>query len=326
MEYLVRGKFVVTMQPRYGTQGVIRDAAVVVSGRDIVEVGPYRDLKASYPTATVVGSSRYWVIPGFVNAHQHGKGLTDFQLGGKDDCFEISRFAADPRGALDPYLDVLYACKTMIESGITMCLHYNSSLSPKTYEADVDERLRAYRDAGMRVSFGLDIRDRNHIVYGDEEFLASLPASLRGTGGRSLQRIAHRGAGRLFPGGPPARGRTERRWRPGAAVPDTGRPPVVHGGTAARHPAGVRGARPRDPDPRAGDEVSTVVLPPRIREERGAVAGRPGLPGAAGEPGPRRVAQSRGYPDRGFHRRGGRSQPELQPAAAQRHRPADALP
>ena len=180
MEYLVRGKFVVTMQPRYGTQGVIRDGAVVVSGRDIVEVGSYRDLKASYPTAAVVGSSRYWVIPGFVNAHQHGKGLTDFQLGGRDDCFEISRFATDPRGALDPYLDVLYACKTMIESGITMCLHYNSSLSPKTYEADVDERLRAYRDAGMRVSFGLDIRDRNHIVYGDEEFLASLPASLRG--------------------------------------------------------------------------------------------------------------------------------------------------
>ncbi len=178
MDYLVRGKFVVTMA-RDGSPGAIRDGAVAVSERDIVEVGRYRDLKTSYSNAAVVGSSRHWVIPGFVNAHQHGKGLTDFQLGGEDDCFEISRFAASPRGALDPYLDVLYACKTMIESGITTCLHYNSSLSPQTYEADVDERLRAYRDAGMRVSFGLDIRDRNHIVYGDEEFLASLPASLR---------------------------------------------------------------------------------------------------------------------------------------------------
>lgn len=178
MDHLVRGKFVVTMA-RDGHAGIIRDGAVAVSGRDIVEVGRYRDLKTSYPTATAVGSSRHWVIPGFVNAHQHGKGLTDFQLGGKDDCFEISRFASDPRGALDPYLDILYACKTMIESGITTCLHYNSSLSPDTYESDVDERLRAYRDAGMRVSFGLDIRDRNHIVYGDGEFLASLPPSLR---------------------------------------------------------------------------------------------------------------------------------------------------
>ena len=179
MDYLIRGKFVVTMQPRYGSHGVIRDGAVAVSGRDIVEVGRYRDLKSSYPAAAVVGSSRYWVVPGFVNAHQHGKGLTDFQLGGKDDCFEISRFAGDARADLDPYLDVLYACKTMIESGITTCLHYNSSRSPDTYEADVEERLRAYQDAGMRVSFGLDIRDRNHMVYGDDEFLASLPPSLR---------------------------------------------------------------------------------------------------------------------------------------------------
>ena len=179
MDYLIRGKFVVTMQPRYGSHGVIRDGAVAVSGRDIVEVGRYRDLKSSYPAAAVVGSSRYWVVPGFVNAHQHGKGLTDFQLGGKDDCFEISRFAGDARADLDPYLDVLYACKTMIESGITTCLHYNSSRSPDTYEADVEDRLRAYHDAGMRVSFGLDIRDRNHMVYGDDEFLASLPPSLR---------------------------------------------------------------------------------------------------------------------------------------------------
>ncbi len=179
MDYLVRGKFVVTMQPRYGSHGVIRDGAVAVSGRDVVEVGRYRDLKSSYPAAAVVGSSRYWVVPGFVNAHQHGKGLTDFQLGGLDDCFEISRFGGDPRAGVDSYLDVLYACKTMIESGITTCLHYNSSRSPDTYEADVDERLRAYRDSGMRVSFGLDIRDRNHIVYGDDEFLASLPRSLR---------------------------------------------------------------------------------------------------------------------------------------------------
>ncbi len=178
MEYLVRGKFVVTMA-RDGSPSVIRNGAVVVSGRDIVEVGRYSDLKTSYPTATTVGSSRHWVIPGFVNAHQHGKGLTTFQLGGKDDCFEISRFAGEPMADLDPYLEALYACKTMIECGITTCLHYNSARSPETYEVDVDERLRAYRDSGMRVAFGLDIRDRNHIVYGDDEFLASLPPSLR---------------------------------------------------------------------------------------------------------------------------------------------------
>jgi len=179
MDYLIRGKFVVTLNPADGPEGIIRGGAVYVSGGEIVAVGRFKDLKPSYPNATVLGSPRYWVMPGFVNAHQHGKGLTQFQLGGKDDCFEISRFITDAMATVDPYLDCLYACKKMIETGITTSLHYNSSRGPKTYEADVAARLRAYNDAGMRVSFGLDVRDRNHMVYGDDEFLATLKPALR---------------------------------------------------------------------------------------------------------------------------------------------------
>lgn len=76
----------------------------------------------------------------------------------------------------------------MIEGGITTCLHYNSSRGPEFYEADAMERLRAYRDAGMRVSFGLDIRDRNHLVYGDEEFLSTLPLAKHPLCGNSRER------------------------------------------------------------------------------------------------------------------------------------------
>ncbi|HEY2918006.1 MAG TPA: hypothetical protein VGK77_03315 [Candidatus Binatia bacterium] len=81
MEYLVRGRFVLTLSERFGSDGIIEDGAVYVSGKNIVEVGPYKDLKPQYPTAAIVGSPHFWVMPGFVNAHQHGKGLTNFQLG-----------------------------------------------------------------------------------------------------------------------------------------------------------------------------------------------------------------------------------------------------
>ena len=64
MEYLVRGRF--------GSDGIIEDGAVCVSGKNIVKVGPYKDLKPQYPTAAIVGSPHFWVMPGFVNAHQHG--------------------------------------------------------------------------------------------------------------------------------------------------------------------------------------------------------------------------------------------------------------
>jgi cytosine/adenosine deaminase-related metal-dependent hydrolase len=167
------------MREDLGSAGIIKDGAVFVSGKNIVAVGRYKDLKAQYSTATVVGSRRFWVMPGLVNAHQHGKGVSSFQLGGLDEPFELSRVKALPQAKIPPYLDTSYAAQRMIEAGITTCLHYNASRGPAYYQADVHDRLRAYKEAGIRVSFGLDIRNRNHIVYGDRELLATLPPDLR---------------------------------------------------------------------------------------------------------------------------------------------------
>ena len=164
MDYLIRGGFVLTMQDHFGQDGVVKDGAVYVSGKNIAEVGKFKDLKRQYPTATVIGSSRFWVMPGLVNAHHHGKGLTNFQLGGLDEAFELSRVKGSPRAKVPPYLDTLYAALRMIESGITTSFHYNASRTADLYESDVKERLRAYHDAGLRISFGLDIRNRNHVV------------------------------------------------------------------------------------------------------------------------------------------------------------------
>lgn len=180
METLVRGDLVLTQNEAYGPDVVIEDGAVYVSGRDIVEVGRYSDLKAIYPTATVVGAPDFWVMPGLVNAHKHGSGLTGFQLGGLDDCFEIWRLSSIPQARVpDPYLNSIYACLRMIEAGITTCIHYNTSRGPEHHENDAREQIRAYGDAGIRVSFGLDIRNRNHLDYGDEEFLGGLPMPLK---------------------------------------------------------------------------------------------------------------------------------------------------
>lgn len=179
MTYLLRGGFVLTMTDRSAPEGILQDGAVYVSGNEIVEVGRYRDLKMQYPTASVIGSRRFWVMPGFVNAHQHGKGLTNFQLGGIDEPFELSRVKGSPQAKVPPYLDTLHAALRMIESGITTTFHYNASRGASFYESDVRERLRAYNEAGMRVTFGLDIRNRNHVVYGDDQFLARLPEKLR---------------------------------------------------------------------------------------------------------------------------------------------------
>gem|GEM_PF-2477249 len=38
MEYLVRGRYVLTMQERFGTDGIVNDGAVSVSGKHMIEV------------------------------------------------------------------------------------------------------------------------------------------------------------------------------------------------------------------------------------------------------------------------------------------------
>ncbi len=63
MEYLVTGRFVLTMHEPFGPDGIVKDRAVYVSGKNIVEVGLYRDLKAQYPTATIIGSPRFGLCP-----------------------------------------------------------------------------------------------------------------------------------------------------------------------------------------------------------------------------------------------------------------------
>ena len=58
MNTLVRGRYVLTMNERFGADGIVQDGAVLVSDQNIVEVGKYKDLKAQHPTATIMGSPR----------------------------------------------------------------------------------------------------------------------------------------------------------------------------------------------------------------------------------------------------------------------------
>jgi hypothetical protein len=72
VEYLVRGRFVLTKQERFGADGIVKDSAVCVSGKNIIEVGRYNDLKTQYPTATIIttahsGPGGSTIKPGMMN-------------------------------------------------------------------------------------------------------------------------------------------------------------------------------------------------------------------------------------------------------------------
>lgn len=176
---LLRGRYVLTGAGRTGAK-VIEDGAVAVDGAAIREVGPAMELTARYPDWEVIGSERHVVLPGLVNSHHHGYGLTSFELGIPDDSLES--WLVDVRAAaypIDPYWDTLRSITRLIRAGVTTVLHVGSPRLPWDVESAARKSLQAYRDAGMRVAYAIGVMDQNRFVYeDDDDFLSTLPEAL----------------------------------------------------------------------------------------------------------------------------------------------------
>ncbi|MXZ90365.1 MAG: amidohydrolase family protein [Chloroflexi bacterium] len=175
---LIRGKYVISPT---GSGGVAtrHDAAVYQEHGIIKDVGPYRELRGRHQFDGELGGPNFAIIPGLVNSHHHGRGVTTLQMGTCDDCLEMWILAGWGRRPYDHYLMTLYTALNMLESGTTAVMYNHPQTAAATLKADVDAVLRGFLDAGMRVAFSSYLRNQNRVVYaGDEEFLAVLPADL----------------------------------------------------------------------------------------------------------------------------------------------------
>ena len=178
---LLRGRYVVTDPSALPSSGLVEDAALLVSGTEIAEIGEWRALRERFPDAETLGSERHLVLPGFVNAHHHGRGLSAVQLGIPDDFLERWLLDFWRMPPLDLYLDTLYSNLRMIRSGVTTVIHSGYAREWGQIEVETRDALRAYVDAGLRVAYAVGFDDRVKIVFGDQSaFLASLPDDLAG--------------------------------------------------------------------------------------------------------------------------------------------------
>ena len=120
---------------RWGqSEEILENGALCELDGKIVAVGSYKELELRYPKARMIGDASYLVIPGFVNGHSHGRGLTTFQMGYADQPLETRILDMSPRkdetdgpqsssAHADPYFDTLYSCLKQIASGITTTVH-----------------------------------------------------------------------------------------------------------------------------------------------------------------------------------------------------------
>jgi 5-methylthioadenosine/S-adenosylhomocysteine deaminase len=149
---------------------------VVVSGGRIDAILPQGNSGA--PSVALPGQL---LMPGAVNAHQHGRGVTNLQYGFCDERLETSLHARMGHGLLDPYWATMLAARRMIASGVTGCVQGNVPYGTGDFVGESAKILSAYADAGLRALVCLGALDRAHIVYphlDEAAFLASLPTDL----------------------------------------------------------------------------------------------------------------------------------------------------
>jgi 5-methylthioadenosine/S-adenosylhomocysteine deaminase len=160
---------------------LLHDAAVAVAGSRIVAIGEPQALTVRWPSSRVISLPDCLLMPGLVNAHQHGRGLSQIQLGYRDDFLESWIASRRGRGILDGFAITRLAAARMLANGITTTIHANYSYGSGDYENEVREQLRAYDSTGLRVTMCVGAMDRGSVVYPPHEacFMAGLGDDLR---------------------------------------------------------------------------------------------------------------------------------------------------
>ncbi|MFQ5873879.1 MAG: amidohydrolase family protein [Dehalococcoidia bacterium] len=164
-----------------GPAGVLRTGALYIEGGRIAAVGPQDQLRAMYPQASVLGGRGRLAIPGLVNAHSHGRGLSTLQQGIPDDALELWLVSLPLLKPLDPYWNTLHSAAQLLRSGVTTVIHSHVGGGAfEAYRRGVERAIQAYEEAGMRVAFAMGYKEYHNLVFDDDEtFLATLDPSLR---------------------------------------------------------------------------------------------------------------------------------------------------
>jgi 5-methylthioadenosine/S-adenosylhomocysteine deaminase len=176
---------------------VIPSGALYIEGDRVADYGDHAQILRRYKADRTLGSSETLVLPGLINAHSHGKGLTDFQRGHLDDTLETWKWRSFP--PVDPYLDTRWACIQLLESGVTATMHHHGLVRPEAYEEEFAAVLRAYEECGVRVAFAPTLNTENVFTYGeDEAFLRSRPKEVQDLCRGILDRMALFGESQYF--------------------------------------------------------------------------------------------------------------------------------
>ncbi|MBE0454913.1 MAG: amidohydrolase family protein [Roseovarius sp.] len=156
-------------------QPPLREAVVRVEGGVIAAIGPALPVPDG---VEVLDLGAAVLMPGLVNAHQHGRGVSQLLMGYPDTALEPWIAARKQHGAPDIRAVTRLAAEAMLTNGVTATLHANYTYGTGDYAQELRAQIAGYRDAGLRATICVGVQDRGFAVYPDADdaaFVTTLP-------------------------------------------------------------------------------------------------------------------------------------------------------
>jgi cytosine/adenosine deaminase-related metal-dependent hydrolase len=175
---IMRGKHVLT-DPRKKEKGVIADGAIAIEGDRISAVGSFQDLRKQNPAARVLGNGRQLLMPGLVDAHSHGRGMSPIQKGVNNDFLENALFDWAYMHLLPPELCAGMTAYHHIRSGATLLHHNGFDDDGAIGHERAHQAIKVYLDSGIRLAFSPGVRDESKLALDEFAFFETLPPDLK---------------------------------------------------------------------------------------------------------------------------------------------------
>ena len=84
---ILRGSHLLT-DPRLKAKGLIKDGAVAILNGLVADTGTFAEVQKKHPAARVLGDGTQLLLPGLIDAHSHGRGMSPIQKGVFNDFLE----------------------------------------------------------------------------------------------------------------------------------------------------------------------------------------------------------------------------------------------
>ncbi len=177
MDILVRGKYVIT-DAGDGENGILANGAALLSGDTILEVGGYDALKKKHPQASVKGNGEQLLMPGLIDGHSHGMGLTITQRGIPLDFLENGLIDWAFMLGLDPEIESMMSAVRHVRNGCTT-RHHNYWGEEPNLLSNAEKIIKGSQKMGMRLAYSPGGRDINRLALDEAGFLPTLPPDLQ---------------------------------------------------------------------------------------------------------------------------------------------------